>query len=238
MDGVIELGCHAGRAGEDMAGSPARARLGVAIAELAAAEAALGAAQEPATRLAAIVTAAAGSEAELAKLRAEEERRVGLWLAAGGRDVRPVPDPAIGAAEAHHAALAADAAAARAALPAAEAAYRHCAETVVNAQRRRDEALCAVAAEAADGFAREYRAALLTALRHEAVLHGLRAELLRRGNGSNTASGALEAAGRVAAVIAETKKSASVRHDLTTGGRLLAALMSDPDARLQMDRQA
>jgi hypothetical protein len=222
---------------EGGAGSAVRARLAAAIAELAAAEAELAAAQQPASRLAAIIAEASGLDADLAALKAGEENELGGWLATGGSGSRPARSPAMIAAEKRRTALAADAAAARSALPAAEAAFQRCAGKVVQAQRRRDEALCAAAAEGARDFAREYRTALIAALQFEAVLHGLRAELLRCGNCANPLPGSLEAAARVGEVIAETKRGASVRHDPGAGRRLLAALVADPKARLQMDRE-
>jgi hypothetical protein len=217
--------------------SAVRARLAAAMAELAAAEAELAAAQKPATRLAAVIAEAARLDAEMAALRAAKERELGSWLAAGGSEPRPAGNPAIVEAEGPHAPLAADAAAARASLPGAEAAFQRCAAKVADAQRRRDEAVCAAADEAARDFAGGYRVALIAALRREAVLHGLRAELVRCGNRANPLLGALEAAARIGEVIAETKRGASVRHDPGAGRRLLAALVADPKARLQMDRE-
>jgi hypothetical protein len=94
-----------------------------------------------------------------------------------------------------------------------------------------------VAGEAAREFARAYRAALIAALRLEAELHGLRTELLRCGNRANPLPGALEAAAHISEVIAEIKRGASVRHDTVAARRLLAELVADPDAQLQMDSE-
>lgn len=235
VDGSSCAASRSERGAGNVASSAARAHLAAAIAELAAAEAELAAVQEPATQLTAIIASASRLDADLAALRAADQHQLGSWLAAGGNDPRPARDPAIIGAEQSHAALAADAAAARAALPAAEAAFQDRARKVIDAQRRRDAAMCAVAAEAAREFGRGYRSALIAALRLEAVLHGLRGELLHCGNAANPLPGALEAAAIIGEVIGETKRGASVRHDAGAARRLLADLIADPDAQLQMD---
>ncbi len=102
-------------------------------------------------------------------------------------------------------------------------------------QRSRDEAVCAAAIEAANQFAGDYREALTVALEHEAVLHGLRDELLLSGNRADALPGAMEAAARISELIAKTKCSAAVSHNPRAGRQLLAALVTDPDARLQKD---
>ncbi|HUC08846.1 MAG TPA: hypothetical protein VL985_00325 [Stellaceae bacterium] len=235
MDGLIDLARQTKQFTEDGTRSAVRSRLSAAIDELALAEAELAAVHEPASRLAAIIAEAARVGEESAALRVAEEHELGAWLAAGGCDPRPGPSAAAAAAAEHSAALASDAAAARTALPAAEQAFQCCAAKVRDVQRRRDEAVCAAATEAAREFAEEYRTALKTALGHEAVLHGLREELLRCGNRSNPLPGALEAAGHIGEVIAEAKRNASARHDGQPARRLLAALVVDPDARLRKD---
>jgi hypothetical protein len=235
MDGLIDLACQPALAAGSAVRSPARAQLADAIAALALAEAELMAAQEPAMRLAAIIAEAAGQDAQLAALTAAEERQLGSWLASGGVDPRPESNPAIAATEQRNKALAANAAAARTALPAAEQSFQRCAAKVRDLQRRRDEAVCAAAVDAARGFAAQYRAALTTALAHEAVLHGLRTELLRCGNRADRLPGALEAAAGIGKVIDDSKRTASVRHDPQAGQRLLAALVTDPDAQRHKD---
>ena len=232
MGGLIEL---AGRPAPAVAPSPrstVRARLAAAIDELAKADDELAAAHEPATRLAGVIAEAALLEAGLTATRAADEQRLGAWLAAGRRDHRP--EPATVAAEQHRAALAGDAAAARTALPGAEQAFQRCAARVRELQNRRDEAVCGAAIDAAEDFsAAAYRAALTAALEHEAVLRGLRDELLRCGNRADAMPGALAAATRVAELIAETKHAAVVWHNPEAACRLLATLVADPDARLQ-----
>lgn len=149
MGGVIDLARQSALAPGNAVRSAARARLADAIAALALAEAELAAAQEPAMRLAAIIAEASGKETQLGALRAAEERHRGDWLASGGVDPRPEPNPAIIAAEQRSKELAADAAAARTALPAAEQSFQRCAAKVRELQGRRDEAVCTAAVEAA-----------------------------------------------------------------------------------------
>ncbi|HEY3909622.1 MAG TPA: hypothetical protein VGM07_07005 [Stellaceae bacterium] len=97
-------------------------------------------------------------------------------------------------------------------------------------QGRRDAAVCEAAVDAARDYAEAYRAALTAALEHEAVLHGLRNELLARGNLPDGAPGAANAAARIGDLISSTKRSAAVRHNPEAGRRLLAELMSNPEA--------
>ena len=54
------------------------------------------------------------------------------------------------------------------------------------------------------------------ALEHEAVLHGLRDELLSRAHRSDAEPGAMDAAARIGELIANTKRAAGVRHNSET----------------------
>lgn len=236
MDGPADLSSQRTPAPADEldhGSGPERARLAAAIIELTAAEAELAAAQAPATRLAAVIADASRLEAELVTLRAADEQRLGLWLADGVRDPRPEPNPTTIEAEKQLASLASDRAAAQAALPMAEQAFRRCADKVRECHRRRDEAICLAAIEAARDFANGYQTALTAALEREAVLHGLRDELLSQGNRPDAPPGALGAAARIGQLIAETKRAAAVRHDPQAAQRLLTALVADPDAQLR-----
>jgi hypothetical protein len=235
MDGPPDPSCQAAveRAdGVAVPRRPERARLATAINELAAAGAELTAAHAPATRLAAVIAEASRLEGELAALRAADEQRLGLWLAANACDPRPEPSPATVAAETRLTARASDAAAARGALPGAEQAFQRCAANVRELQRRRDEAICVAAIDAARGFAAGYRAALTAAMEQEAVLYGLRDELLQWGNRADAPPGAMDAAARIGHLIAETKRAAAVRRNPQAAQKLLAALVADPDAGL------
>lgn len=240
MDGPIDIACRLAAAEDGFAeprqnidavpglSTPARTQLALASADLARAAAELAAAQEPAARLAAVIAEAARVEAELTTLQAADEARLGIWLAGGGAE----PDPATVAAERRREALAADAIAARAALPAAERSFQHRAERVRELQRQRDLALCGAAIDVVRDFAQRYRAALTAALEHEAVLHGVRDELLVRANRPEDQAAALAAAARIGELIVETKRGVAVRHHPEAGRQLLAALASDPDATL------
>jgi hypothetical protein len=235
MDGPPELPCRpAVEPADDVAvpRRPERAQLATAINELAAAAAELAAAHAPATRLAAVIAEASRLEGELAELQVADEQRLGLWLAQSNSDPRPGPSPATVAAETRLTARAGDAAAARAALPAAEQAFQRCAANVRELQRRRDDAICGAAIDAARGFAAVYRAALTAAMEQEAVLLGLRDELLRWGNRADAPHGAMDAAARIGQLIAEIKRAAAVRRHPQAAQKLLAALVDDPDAGL------
>lgn len=212
--------------------TPARERLAAVIGELGKTSAELALAQAPATRLSAVIAEADAIEAERARLHEAEERQLGAWLAAGGGGRRPGPDPARTAVEARIATLAGDSAAARAALPAAEHAFRTCAERTRALQRQRDEAACLAAVEAARDFAVRYREALTLALEREAILQGLRGELMSAGNQLDGEPAALAAAAAVGALIAGARRDAGVRHNPQAGRRLLEALRTDADATL------
>ncbi len=235
MGDLIELTSEPLRPPENGAPPPVRARLAAAIEALSRRVAELTAAQQPAARLSAAIAEVSRVEAELAELRATDERRLGAWLATGGDEPRPELGRETVACEEQLAAIAGDAAAARAALPDAERAFQWCAARVRELQRSRDEAVSAAAIEAARDFAEEYRAALTAALEHEAVLYGLRDELLRSGNRADALPGAMEAAAGVSELIAKIKRSVAARHNPQPGRQLLAALVRDPDARLQKD---
>ncbi|HTV45833.1 MAG TPA: hypothetical protein VMF05_10985 [Stellaceae bacterium] len=212
--------------------SAARAELAAAIGELENAGAELAAAQARATRLAAVAAEWARHETELAALQTADQERLGAWLADDGGAPRPEPTPAVVAAEQRREPLQRELAAAHLALPEAEQSFRHHAARVRALQSRRDAAVCTAAVEAARHYAMAYRAALLVALEHEAVLHGLRSELMARGDRADDAPGAASAAARIGELIAQTKRTAAVRHNPQPGRTLLAALASDPRAAL------
>jgi aminopeptidase N len=165
-------------------------------------------------------------------LRTADEMRLGAWLAEGSSEPRPQPGPATQNAETRVAVLATDAAAARAALPAAEQMFQRHAETVRTLQQRRDEAICAAAVEAAHKFAAGYLLTLTAALEREALLRGLRDELAAWGNRAGASPAALAAAAQVSDVIAATKRSATAALNPGAGRRLIEALAADPDAEL------
>ncbi|MGH7048317.1 MAG: hypothetical protein ACREE2_18225 [Stellaceae bacterium] len=212
---------------QDVAGggpSAARGELAAAIAEFEVAGAELAAAQQRAGRLDAVVAEWTRHETEQAALVTAERERLGAWLAGDAGAPRPEPGPATLAAAERREMLHRDAAAARLALPEAEQSFGRHAARVRALQSRRDAAICAAAVEAARHYAAIYRAALIAALEHEAVLYGLRSALLARGDQS--------AAARIGELIVEVKRGAAVRHNPQAGRQLLAALASDPKATL------
>jgi hypothetical protein len=235
MGDLIEFTSEPVHPEESRARSPVRARLAAAIETLSRRAAELTAAQQPATRLGTVIADVSRLEAELAELRAADQRRLGAWLALNDGEPRPGSGAETIACEKQLAGIAGDAAAARTALAGAEQMFQRCAADVRELQRNRDEALSAAAIEAAREFAEEYRAALAVALEHEAVLHGLRDELLRCGNRADALPGAMEGAAGISQLIADTKRSVAVTHNPQAARKLLATLVSDPDARLQKD---
>lgn len=235
MGDLIEFTSEPVHPEESRARSPVRARLAAAIEILSRRAAELTAAQQPATRLGTVIADVSRLEAELAELRAADQRRLGAWLALNDGEPRPGSGAETIACEKQLAGIAGDAAAARTALAGAEQMFQRCAADVRELQRNRDEALSAAAIEAAREFAEEYRAALAVALEYEAVLHGLRDELLRCGNRADALPGAMEGAAGISQLIADTKRSVAVTHNPQAARKLLATLVSDPDARLQKD---
>jgi hypothetical protein len=231
IDGALQALMPYNEAGDSSRGA-GRARLAAASGELAAATAALEAAQQFASRLSTVIGEASRLEAELATLRMADEMRLGAWLAEGSGEPRPQPGAATQDAETRVAVMAADAAAARAALPAAEQTFHRRAEMVRTWQRQRDEAICGAAVEAAHKFAAGYHAALTAALECEARLRGLRDELAAWGNRAGAPPTALAAAAQIAELIAVTKRGATVALNQGAGCRLIAALAADADAEL------
>ncbi len=188
--------------------SPARDRLGKAIAALAFAQHGLEDATTPVRRLDAVLAEAERLNRELACLQCNDEAELGRWIAEGGVSARPQPSAATVAANANLAALAPEVRAVSSALPAARAAQEAAAERVRLAAAERDAALDAVAVEAASLAAGELTETLNRALAVEARIHSLR-----------------EALGRA-------KAAAGVPRNSDAGRRLLDALARDPAATL------
>jgi hypothetical protein len=235
MDGPIDHACRSASAlaeTADFSCCPGRARLAAESRALAAATSVMETAQQQATRLSAAIAEASLLGTELAALRAADEATLGAWLAGNRGAPRPQPNPAILDAESRLARLAEDAAAARAALPAAEQAFQCRAERVRLLQRRRDDALCAAAVDAARAAAESYRAVLIAALEQEARLRGLHDELLLWGNRADSPSAALAAAAQIGDLITGTRRAAAVERNPAAGRGLIEALAADPDASL------
>jgi hypothetical protein len=212
--------------------SSARDALRRAIVELEAASRELDEAQKPAHRLSSAVAELREAEHRLAELRSQDDTALAAWLSDGAKGPRPEPSPTTLDAERHVARLNRDGAAARAALPAVEARSQALAERVRSLHRERDEAAYWAAADAAQVFARLWRAKLLDALRDEATLRSLHNELVAVGNLGDGVTAALGAAKAVADLINETRRGAAVPHNQESGRRLISALTTDPTASL------
>jgi hypothetical protein len=205
--------------------SPARDRLGQAIAALAFAQRDLEGATTPIRRLEAVLAEAERLNRELACLQCNDEAELGRWIAEGGDSARPRPSDATAAADASLAALAPEVRAVSAALPAARAAQEAAAERVRLAAAERDAALDAVAVEAASLAAGELTEALNRALTVEARIHSLREALGARTSG-------LAASEKINGAVRQARAAAGVPRNSDAGRRLLDALARDPAATL------
>jgi len=205
--------------------SPARDRLGKAIAALAFAQHGLEDATTPVRRLDAVLAEAERLNRELACLQCNDEAELGRWIAEGGVSARPQPSAATVAANANLAALAPEVRAVSSALPGARAAQEAAAERVRLAAAERDAALDAVAVEAASLAAGELTETLNRALAVEARIHSLREALGARTSG-------LAASEKINGAVRRAKAAAGVPRNSDAGRRLLDALARDPAATL------
>ena len=211
--------------GASVALSPARDRLGQAIAALALAQRDLEDATTPVRRLDAVLAEAERLNRELACFQSEDEAELGQWIAQGSFSTRPQPSAATVAANASLVALAPEVRAVSSALPAARAAQEAAAERVRLAAAERDAALDAVAVEAASVAARELTEMLNRALAVEARIHSLREALGVR-------PGGLAASEKITGTVRQAKAAAGVLRNSDAGRRLLDALALDPAATL------
>jgi hypothetical protein len=205
--------------------SPARERLGQAIAAFALAQRDLEDATMPVRRLDAVLAEAERLDRELARLQCEDESELGRWIAEGGSGTRPQPSAATLAADASLVALAPEVRAVSSALPAATAVQETAAERVRLAAAERDTALDAVAVEAASLAAGELTDLLNRALTVEARIHSLREALSTRVSG-------LAAGEKINGTVRQAKAAAGVPRNSDAGRRLLDALAHDPAATL------
>jgi hypothetical protein len=212
--------------------SPARRALAATTAALADAVRRMNAAQQPAGRLGAILRDYEAAQAALAELRARDEQTLGDWLAAGANGPRPAVPADTLEAEKRLAAVAGDASAARVVLPQAEAEMQAAAQATRAAMLERDEALHMVAAEAAGVVIAEVAAKLAEAAVIEAKVESVIAELRRRHDGREGAPGALQAIERIHKARDAARAALARVRDEVSGTRLLAALVTDPGARL------
>jgi hypothetical protein len=209
--------------------SPARRELARAIEWLADARRAVEAAAAPERRLAGIVANLETVEAELAALRAEDDRRLAAWLVSGQGD-RPQPSEATLDCERRLIEARRDGDAARQALAGAQAAVQGAAERNRDAITRRDAAIIAVAVETARGFAdSRFREALNTAIAMQSKLEAVRLTLLAI-DGQPKAG---QAAATIGEIIKEARSGAVAECDHQAAKRLLTALERDPAAVLE-----
>jgi hypothetical protein len=157
--------------------SPARDALRSAQQQL---REALAAAAEPANRLRGHAAEIERLEAELSELRHVHNVAVGAWLAAGDPTAeRPAIDPRAVGIEQRLMDLHKNSAGVAAALDGAVELENRSAEAVRLHHGERDAALMATVGEACEHILRDFRAAMLAAVKVEAKLVGLLAELRR-----------------------------------------------------------
>jgi hypothetical protein len=214
--------------------SPARGELARAIALVGEAQRECATAAEPAHRLHEVVAKLERAENELTELRAEDERLLGEWLAAGAADPRPQPSPATLEAERKLAVLVRDGAAARTARPQAETAHRTAVERLTALGEQRQDAGYRAAVEAAEDFLRgPFTTALVAFLRCENRVRSVESALRTAGHGRDPSSTALGCSVGLGEMIAATRRACGVEHDTATGPALLDRLMVDPEASLK-----
>jgi hypothetical protein len=205
--------------------SPARDRLGQAIAALALAQGNLEGATAPVRRLDAVLAESERLNRELACLQCEDEAELGRWIAEGSFGTRPQPSTETVAVNASLVALSPEVRAVSSALPAARAAQEAAAERVRLAAAERDAALDAVAVEAAALAAGELTEMLNRVLTVEARIHSLREALGVR-------PGGLAASEKITRTVRQARAAAGVPRNSDAGWRLLDALALDPAATL------
>jgi hypothetical protein len=185
----------------------------------------------PAQRLGQVSVDLAELDRDIAELKAQHEAVLGIWLSEGQPGERPMPSMKIALLEARRPPLARDVEAAARVRPAAEDAYQRAAERVREAQQARDDAVAAVAVEAArDLAAGPWLEALRCALKFESMLRGLASELTAAANRGHQSAG--NAAMHISNIIVDTRRAAAVPHDVDTGRRLIAALQTNARAVL------
>jgi len=213
---------------EPPARTPTRVALAKAIARLDTASAALAAANEPIERLLAVESHARVLETKLSELADQHEIARGAWLIGGCEGLRPAPTPEQLAVEVEYGQIAGDIAAARKVRPELDAAAQRCAEAVRAAAQDRDDAMYAVAAEAARDFVNgRYRTAIAEFMACEDMLRGFDAELIGRRSAL-----AVSASGAIRALLNDVRNALTARPAPEPGRRLFAALSRDADAVL------
>lgn len=214
--------------------SPVRQELRRLNAQVKAAQQELERLRAPERRLQAAIGEHEAAVAELSGLRSEDDRILGDWLAGGAQGARPSVSEQTIECEQRVARLARDASAAQQALPAAVEAVQRASEGMGRLHRQRDDALYRAVVEAAETYASgPLLEAHNAALRHDAVLQGLEAELFDIGNRSSGGSPAQQAAIAVAEIRRGARDRAGVPYDRTAARKLLAEITNDPDVELE-----
>lgn len=209
--------------------SAARTSLARISEQLAAASAALREANRPVERLSAVCIREDGLRQRLASLAESYGKAVARWIATGCEGDRPQPDPEQLAVEVELGQVAADAEAARQALPQFQAVAQQAAEAIPPLGREREAIMHAVTIEAVAAYcAGPYQAAVLAFLEAERPVRGLADELRTRG----VAPLGLNTAVEIERVIRETRAAVTLAGDLGPGRRFLLALPNNPDAVL------
>jgi hypothetical protein len=212
--------------------SPARERLRQLSGQLAGVQGELAEARLPERRLVDAIAEHDAAAAERARLRGEDDTVLADWLAAGGDGPRPSPADATLEVEQRVARLARDASASRAALPGVQETIGLATEALVRVAQRGD-ALMLVVLEAAESYANgPLMAAFTAALKAEAVLEGLEAELREQGMRDGMGSGPHRASLAVAELRRNVRAQAGAPHDRGPALKLLTALATDPAAEL------
>jgi hypothetical protein len=214
--------------------SPAREALADAIAAVTAAQQAFDEADRPVRALQAVITSAAEAEVELARLQAERQERLGVWLAGGSVGERPAQSKDEMKAEHDAKRARADAAAAELALPAILAPRQAALAELNRASTQRDAALCEAAVDAArQAIEDRLKPAILEMLRCELPIEALRHAVFAAGQRATAPiSTAPGAAGRIVEIVRAAKREIGVERDNAAGERFLDRLLSDPAAKL------
>lgn len=211
--------------------SPARLQLRHRNEQFASAITDLERDRVPEKRLMAVVAELDEAEAELQRLRTEDERILGEWLGSGDDTPRPTASDATLECEQRLRRLRVDGDAARKMLPTVQDAVQHAAERARDLGQARKDARCMAAVDAAHSFASGvFLPALNAMLASEAPLIALRDELFALGREGGPGSAAHQCAMQVDEIRLRAKEAAGAPRNPEAARRLLEALLHDPAA--------
>jgi len=210
--------------------SDRRQALDRAIILRAAAEKAVATALEPLRRCEAVIAEVTRLRAELAELYQRDRRLTGEWIAAGRQGTDPGDAKDTRALNSQIVAMQGDVSAVEKVLPDKQAAHAAAIHQLTAADCELAAAIFDVALEAVEQRAPELLAKLNDALRVEASLRSVAAELRACGDrdGDNRAHAAATA---VEVVIRRAREAAGVPQ-VDAGPQLLQVLATDPAAKL------